>query len=90
MRKHNPLAQLNSLYGSHDNSKKIKQQIEREDDTKIKVRKTIVEHKILGQAEVLHKYGREKENFRFLQEFSRNVDLDDCTNREGHAAKSIF
>lgn len=88
--KHNPLAQLNSLYGSHDNSKKIKQQIERKDDTKIKVWKAIVEHKILGQAEVLHKYGREKENFRLLEEFSRHVDLDDVTNREGHAAKVYF
>lgn len=84
---HNPLARLNSLYGSHDNPKKIKQQIERKDDTKIKVWKAIVEHKILGQAEVLHKYCREKENFRLLEEFSRHVDLDDVTNREGHAAK---
>lgn len=45
---------------------------------------------ILGQAKVLHKYGREKENFRLLEEFSRYVDLDDVTNREGYAAKVYF
>lgn len=70
---HNPLAQLNPLYGSHDNSKKIKQQIEREDDTKIKVWKAIVEHEIfLIDFETRNFSGNEQSDNKII------IDEDGC------------
>lgn len=70
---HNLLAQLNSLYGSHDNPKKIKQQIERKDDTKIKVWKAIVEHEIfLIDFETKNFSGNEQSDNKII------IDEDGC------------
>lgn len=87
---HNPFAQLNPLYGSHDGSKKIKIQLEWNDEIKNYIWKEIIEHKIRGQSCVLQKYGRLKENFYQLDKFSKSVETGDITNREGHAAKVYF
>ena len=87
---HNPLAQLDALYGAHNSLGKIKEQLKWSSDIKGKIWSEIVKHKIYGQRVVLSKYGREKENARQLDLFLSDVKSEDITNREGHAAKVYF
>ena len=88
--KHNPIAQLNALAGSHISFKRIIEQIEWKNETKDLVWKEIVKAKIRGQSIVLEKYGRERENYKLLDEYINDVEVGDVTNREGHAAKVYF
>ncbi len=88
--KHNPIAQLNALAGSHISFKRIIEQIEWKNETKDLVWKEIVKAKIRGQSIVLEKYGREKENYKLLDDYINDVEVGDITNREGHAAKVYF
>ncbi len=85
--KHNPTAELLPIYGSHDTSGKIQQQIEWKTDIKNEVWGRIVKEKIRKQAEILdsHRLSSYK-----IRSYIEEVEGGDKTNREGHAAKVYF
>lgn len=84
----NPICELVPLYGSHNTSKKILKQIKWNNKTKYIIWKIIIQNKILKQYNVLDKF--EIDNREQLVKFSKEVNLNDTTNREGHAAKVYF
>ena len=84
-----PHGQYIPYYGSHDASKSIRIQIAWSDDLKAKIWKSIVAKKIEGQAEVLKKTGHIKE-YGKLCSYIPEIEPNDTTNREGHAAKVYF
>ncbi len=75
-------------YGSHDSTEKLRIQLRWKNDDKQKVWREIIKCKITNQRNVLSKYGHEKSTM--LDEYASNVELNDSTNREGHAAKVYF
>ncbi|QPK94566.1 type II CRISPR-associated endonuclease Cas1 [Actinomyces sp. zg-332] len=86
--KRNPCFENIAYYGSHDTSLKIKEQIAWEKISKEKVWTKIVENKILQQQKVLQAHC--KEEHLLLAEYIDNLEHNDITNREGHAAKVYF
>lgn len=86
--KRNPCSELVSYYGSHDTSSKIRKQIEWTKDDKDHIWTEIVSEKIKQQALMLQRYQKEEANMLF--EYMEEVEFDDITNREGHAAKVYF
>lgn len=86
--KHNPDSQLLSLYGCHNSSKKLKQQLEWTDSIKDFVWTSIVTEKIRKQSELLK--SQNKDEFKLLEEYYHGTKSGDSTNREGHAAKVYF
>lgn len=87
--KRNPTAELCPYYGSHDTSRKVKQQMLWTDLTKGHVWTAIVTEKIRNQAGVLRAAGRENEADK-LTGYIGEIEFGDVTNREGHAAKVYF
>ena len=86
--KRNPSAELVSYYGSHDTSNKIRKQIVWKQSTKEAVWTEIVTEKIRKQKELLESFG--KEESELLSSYLKEIDWNDMTNREGHAAKVYF
>ncbi|WP_027208815.1 type II CRISPR-associated endonuclease Cas1 [Butyrivibrio hungatei] len=86
--KRNPCSELVGYYGSHDTSEKIRNQIAWSSDTKKLVWTEIVTEKIRNQALFLHEIG--KAEAEMLDEYVKQVEPGDETNREGHAAKVYF
>lgn len=86
--KRNPSAELMSYYGSHDTSNKIRKQIAWKQSTKEAVWTEIVTEKIRKQKEFLEALG--KEESEQLSSYLKEIDWNDVTNREGHAAKVYF
>ena len=86
--KRNPSAELVSYYGSHDTSNKIRNQIAWKQSTKEAVWTEIVTDKIRKQKELLESLG--KEESKLLLSYLKEIDWNDMTNREGHAAKVYF
>lgn len=86
--KRNPSAELVSYYGSHDTSNKIRKQIVWKQSTKEAVWTEIVTEKIRKQKELLESFG--KEESKLLSSYLKEIDWNDMTNREGHAAKVYF
>ena len=84
----NPYGELMPYYGSHDSTEKLRVQIKWKADNKQSVWKEIVRGKIINQRNVLSKY--EREQYSMLDEYAAKVELNDSTNREGHAAKVYF
>lgn len=85
--KRNPSSELVSYYGSHDTSLKIKNQIDWEDNVKVRVWNSIVKEKITKQAELLRNIG--------FNEYSTLIDLsnehsENPLTREAQAAKLYF
>ena len=87
--KHNPNAELVAYNGSHDSSRRIKQQIAWKGHTKRLVWTYIVKAKIKNQAETLLQLGLDKQA-QMLLGYIDEMQLFDTTNREGHAAKVYF
>lgn len=87
--KHNPHSQLVSLYGSHDTSAKIRKQMQFSEDIKKQVWTELVTEKIRQQREVLRLLGL-SESAELLQTYIEEIQYNDDTNREGHAAKVYF
>lgn len=87
--KHNPEAELQSYYGSHDTSMKLKQQISWGDSIKKLVWTEIVSEKIRKQQQYLDELGY-KEQGILLKSYIHDIKLGDESNREGHAAKVYF
>ncbi len=88
-RKRNPQAELVPYYGSHDCSRKLKTQLEWDDEIKGEIWTAIVSEKIRKQAEFLEERNREKEG-RLLRTYLTQLEFCDATNREGHSAKVYF
>ena len=84
----NPYGELMPYYGSHDSTEKLRVQIKWKADNKQSVWREIVRGKIINQRNVLSKY--EREQYSMLDEYAAKVELNDSTNREGHAAKVYF
>lgn len=86
--KRNPCSELVSLYGSHDTSAKIRSQIAWKEDIQKAVWTEIVTEKIRKQAE--HLAFRNRKEAEILYGYISEIQFDDVTNREGHAAKVYF
>lgn len=87
--KRNPYGEIMPYYGRYNVSKKMMIQSNWHDGLKKLLWMMIVVQKILNQAQLLEKCGLEAEA-GMLREYSRQVELEDVTNREGHAAKVYF
>ncbi|MCF2643018.1 MAG: type II CRISPR-associated endonuclease Cas1 [Lachnospiraceae bacterium] len=87
--KRNPSSELMPYYGSHDTSAKIRNQIAWNDDIKATVWTEIVTEKIRKQKELLERIGKDEEAM-LLQNYIKEIQYGDSTNREGHAAKVYF
>lgn len=86
--KRNPSSELLPYYGSHDTSGKIRKQIAWTPEQKAGIWTEIVAEKIRKQADVLMDYGKEEAGM--LEQYVRELEFGDTTNREGHAAKVYF
>lgn len=86
--KHNPSCEMMPYYGAFNTSKKILNQAKWKKDIKQKAWQQIVKNKIHNQAMLLKNL--EINGYEKLLEFEKQVELDDKTNREGHAAKVYF
>lgn len=86
--KRNPSSELISYYGSHDTSSKVRQQVQWNDEIKESVWTEIVSEKIRKQKELLEYYCHKEAGL--LSEYLYDIEPNDATNREGHAAKVYF
>ena len=86
--KRNPLLETVSYYGSHDTSLKIRTQIKWKDDMKRYIWTEIVREKIYQQMLFLQYLGK-PEN-KLLLGYLEELEYNDESNREGHAAKVYF
>lgn len=86
--KRNPSSELVSYYGAHDTSAKIRTQIAWKEEIQKTVWTEIVAEKIRKQAEHLAHW--KKEEAQILYGYINEIQFDDVTNREGHAAKVYF
>lgn len=86
--KYQPQGQLMSLRGTADTYKKIKIQMGWSNDIKGVIWQEIIKQKILNQARNLK--DKDLDSYNKLLEFANLVEIDDITNREGHAAKVYF
>lgn len=86
--KRNPISELMGYYGSHDTSNKVRKQIQWNNSIKEGVWTEIVTEKIRKQKSVLEMNG--KEEAALLDSYVREMQWNDVTNREGHAAKVYF
>ena len=84
----NPISELIGYYGSHDSTIKIKQQMSWNKNTKGEIWTEIVSDKIRQQAYVLEAEGHSEHEK--LEEYVKQIEFYDATNREGHAAKVYF
>lgn len=87
--KHNPTAELMPYYGSYNNPLKLKQQLSWDEGTKQLVWTEIVAKKIINQAKHLYSIQKFEQAKRVLN-YAEQLELNDATNREGHAAKLYF
>lgn len=87
--KHLPQGELVPYYGSHDTSRKIRAQIAWTEDVKGMVWSTIVAEKIRQQACFLAQLGNDAEA-QMLYGYIEEMEFQDASNREGHAAKVYF
>lgn len=87
--KRNPQGELIPYYGTHDTTAKLRQQLQWSAETKNLLWMHIVKEKLRQQRRVLE-YARVTDRAAMLEEYEKQVDLGDVTNREGHAAKVYF
>lgn len=87
--KRNPCSILLNLYGSYDCSGKLRSQLQWSDQIKADIWTRIVEEKIFRQSLVLLDCGL-FEDYEKLSGYIRELQHNDSSNREGHAAKVYF
>lgn len=83
-----PSSELVSYYGCHDTSSKVRRQIQWSQQIKEAVWTEIVTEKIRKQKAVLEQL--EKPEAEMLAGYLKEIEWNDATNREGHAAKVYF
>ena len=86
--KRNPSSELIPYYGSHDTSLKYKNQLEWSTESKERIWTRIVYEKINNQMLLLKKLG--KAEYKLLEQYLTELEWNDSSNREGHAAKVYF
>lgn len=86
--KQNPSSELVSYYGCHDCSLKLRNQLQWTEFNRQSVWTTIIAQKIKMQAEVLQYFGLQE--YELLYKYLEELEFNDETNREGHAAKVYF
>ena len=86
--KRNPSSELVSYYGSHDTSNKVRKQIVWNDNIKQTVWTEIVTEKIRKQRDFLGDL--RKDECDLLSQYITEIEFNDASNREGHAAKVYF
>lgn len=84
-----PQAELVPYYGCHDTSRKIARQIAWPEEVIGRVWTEIVSEKIRKQASLLRSIDRSSEA-GMLDRYATQMEFQDVTNREGHAAKVYF
>lgn len=84
-----PLAELAPYYGSHDSARKLRRQLEWEEQVKDAVWGAVIAEKIARQAELLAEQRKQREAL-LLESYILQIEPQDATNREGHAAKVYF
>ena len=87
--KRSPYGELVPYYGSHDCSRKLKNQIGWDAEIKGAVWQRVIERKIEMQAAHLSERGNADEA-ALLRSYLPQIELNDASNREGHAAKVYF
>jgi CRISPR-associated endonuclease Cas1 subtype II len=86
--KQNPSSELVSYYGCHDSSLKFRSQLEWSDINKQTVWTAIVTQKIKMQAQNLEFFHLDEADM--LYDYIDEIEFNDESNREGHAAKVYF
>ncbi len=86
--KRNPCCELMSIYGCHDCSQRLKMQLIWKEEMKQLVWTAIVAEKIKNQLLLLQYH--KLEQYQLLQKYIDELEFNDVTNREGHAAKVYF
>ena len=86
--KRNPSSELVSFYGCHDTSMKIRSQMEWLPIYKQTVWTAIVREKIKNQRDNLLYFSLPE--YQLLNKYLEELEFNDETNREGHAAKVYF
>lgn len=87
--KRNPVGQYLPLYGAHNTSKRIGEQLEWTEPAKKRVWQRVVKDKVAHQAQVLDARAREDVAER-LRAITPDVRSGDTTNREAAAARLYF
>ena len=87
--KRDPIGQYLPLYGAHNTSKRIAEQLEWGEAIKKRVWQRVVRDKIAHQSRVLLTRAREDQG-ELLSKIVPEVRSGDPTNREGHAARLYF
>lgn len=85
----NPVGQYLPLYGAHNTSKRIAEQMEWGEPIKKRVWQHVVRDKVREQARLLQERGYDPEARQLLQMIP-DVRSGDVTNREAHAARLYF
>ncbi len=86
--KRNPASEVLPLYGSHNSSKRCREQADWPKEVQAYVWTEIVRRKIMNQAELLRYQALEESDL--LYQYIDELTLNDETQREGHAAKVYF
>jgi len=86
--KRNPCSELIPHYGCHDVSARLKEQLAWPATTKVEVWTSVVRNKIEQQKQLLQEFSLP--GAELLEEYLSDIQLNDTTNREGHAAKVYF
>lgn len=87
--KHLPMSQIQLIYGHFRQAKMIQTQLNWKPEKKDRLWQSIVKHKIFNQKVLLEHYFPEKD-YKNFNTYIADVELNDDTNREGHAAKVYF
>ncbi len=86
--RHNPAFELTPYYGCHDSSLKLRNQLVWAVEAKQAVWTAIVAEKIRNQSILLKHY--DCDQYQMLDRYLAELEFNDQTNREGHAAKVYF
>lgn len=84
-----PMAELAPHHGSHDSTRKFRLQLEWTETIKGTVWSAIVAEKIAQQSAFLAERHKQRESL-LLESYLSQIEFQDATNREGHAAKVYF
>lgn len=87
--KRSPISELVPLHGSHDTPRKLRQQLVWSETMKGAVWSAIVADKISKQMQHLEERKMRREAM-LLDSYLHQIEFQDETNREGHAAKVYF
>lgn len=85
---HNPIGQYSPIYGTHNSTKCIREQIAWDKSVSDSLWQRIIKSKINNQAAVLSRLGLVQAGR--LRDYASQVEAGDTTNREGHSAKVYF